>query len=43
MGFTEKIDALDLMINFLKEHEKSLDELVKRLELASTDVNSVAR
>jgi len=28
---TEKIDALDLIINTLKEHEKNLDELIHDL------------
>jgi len=35
MGFVEKIDALDLIIGVLKEHEKNLDYAVSRLvELA---------
>ena len=33
-GFDEKIDVIDLIINVLKEHEKTLDELVSRLEEA---------
>ena len=32
MSFDEKMDAIDLIINVLREHEKSLDELVSRLE-----------
>ncbi|MBS7638007.1 hypothetical protein KEJ49_03845 [Candidatus Bathyarchaeota archaeon] len=32
MNFDEKMDAIDLIINVLREHEKSLDELVSRLE-----------
>jgi hypothetical protein len=32
MGFDEKVDVIDLIINVLKEHEKSLDEIVTRLE-----------
>jgi hypothetical protein len=28
-----KLDTLDLVINVLKEHEKSLDELVERLDM----------
>jgi hypothetical protein len=35
-GFDEKIDVIDLIINVLKEHEKTLDELVSRLEEAQT-------
>lgn len=31
-GFDEKIDVIDLIINVLKDHEKTLDELVTRLE-----------
>ena len=30
--FSEKIDALDLIIDVLKEHEKTLDTLIQRLE-----------
>lgn len=32
MGFTEKIDALELVIEILKMHEANLDGLVSRLE-----------
>ncbi len=32
MGFTEKIDVLDLIIEVLTEHEKTLDSLITRLE-----------
>ena len=32
MGFTEKIDVLDMIINVLKEHEKALDDVADRLE-----------
>lgn len=32
MGYNEKIDMIDLIINVLKEHEKRLDELIFRLE-----------
>ena len=32
MSLTEKIDVLDLLIAVLKEHEKRLDELIRRLE-----------
>lgn len=35
MGYTEKIDVLDLLINILREHEEKLDELVERLEIVS--------
>ena len=32
MSYTEKIDVLDLIIQVLKEHEKTLDQLITRLE-----------
>jgi len=32
MGFKEKLDVLDFIINILREHERSLDNLVVRLE-----------
>ena len=32
MSYTEKIDVLDLIIEILQEHEKTLDQLVGRLE-----------
>lgn len=32
MGVNSKLDALDLIINVLIEHEKRLDELIQRLE-----------
>ena len=35
MDLTGKIDALDLVINVLQEHEKKLDYLVERLEVAA--------
>lgn len=31
MTFVEKIDVLDLIINCLKEHEKTFDGLIDRL------------
>jgi hypothetical protein len=33
-GYREKMDALDLIMNALKDHEKQLDELARRLEEA---------
>ena len=33
MDFTTKIDVLDMIIEVLKEHEKALDGLVRRLEM----------
>jgi len=32
MSFEEKIDVIDLIINVLKEHEKTLDELISKIE-----------
>ena len=34
MSFGEKIDALDFVINCLKDHEKELDSLIFRFETA---------
>jgi hypothetical protein len=31
MSYTEKIDVLDLIISTLMEHEKRLDELLRKL------------
>ena len=32
MSFTEKIDALDMIIEVLREHEKALDTQIARME-----------
>lgn len=32
MGFEEKVDVIDLIINVLRDHEKTLDELISKLE-----------
>jgi len=32
MGYDEKVDVIDLIINVLKDHEKTLDGLVAKLE-----------
>jgi len=32
MSYTERIDVLDLIIQVLREHEKTLDQLIARLE-----------
>ena len=34
MGYTEKIDALDFVLNCLTDHEKELDSLIARFERA---------
>jgi len=36
MGFDEKVDVIDLIINVLRDHEKTLDDLIARLEEALT-------
>jgi len=41
MGYDEKVDVIDLIINVLREHEKSLDDLVARLENVVTKTESV--
>jgi len=38
MAYTEKIDVLDLIIQVLRDHEKTLDQLITRLEGAMTRV-----
>ena len=32
MSFIEKMDVLDLIISVLQDHEKTLDQLITRLE-----------
>jgi len=32
MGYDEKVDVIDLIINVLRDHEKTLDELISKLE-----------
>ena len=32
MSFIEKVDALDLIISVLREHERALDEKLDRLD-----------
>jgi len=34
VSYTEKMDVLDLIITVLKEHEKNLDDIARRLEKA---------
>jgi hypothetical protein len=44
MNSVEKMDVLDLIIETLRDHEKTLDELTARLELCLGDgrVSSIA-
>ncbi|MCW4037196.1 MAG: hypothetical protein NWF13_00505 [Candidatus Bathyarchaeota archaeon] len=39
-GYREKMDALDLIMNALKDHEKRLDEISYRLEQAFEEVKT---
>ena len=39
-GYREKMDALDLIMNALKDHEKRLDEISHRLEQAFKEVKT---
>jgi hypothetical protein len=39
-GYREKMDALDLIMNALKDHEKRLDEISHRLEQAFEEVKT---
>ncbi len=39
-GYREKMDALDLIMNALKDHEKRLDEISYRLEQAFKEVKT---
>lgn len=32
MSYTQKIDVLDMIIKVLQDHEKTLDQLITRLE-----------
>jgi len=36
MAYTERIDVLDLIIQVLRDHEKTLDQLIARLEKSVT-------
>ena len=38
MGYTSKVDVIDLIINVLKDHESSLDDLVNSLEKINRDI-----
>ena len=38
MSLKDRIDVIDLIINVLKEHENSLDDLVERLEVLNKDL-----
>ena len=36
-----KLDALDLVLNVLREHEESLDSLIERLETLIEDFSTI--
>ena len=38
MSLKDRIDVVDMIINVLKEHENSLDNLVERLEVLNKDL-----
>ncbi|MFQ6054254.1 MAG: hypothetical protein ACE5OO_08525 [Candidatus Bathyarchaeia archaeon] len=40
--FNEKVDVIDLIISVLKDHEKTLDELVSRLERLQPNLATIA-
>ena len=43
MSFTEKIDTLDLLINVLQEHEKTLDEKIHKFEVIVERIESALK
>lgn len=42
MSSRDRIDVMDMIINVLKEHETSLDDLVERLEVLNDDLEQSA-
>ena len=38
MSYSDRVDVIDLIINVLKEHEGTLDELVGRLEHVNNEI-----
>ena len=43
MGVENKLDAFDLIINILIEHEKKLDSIVERLETYTKSIEQIIR
>lgn len=42
MGFTQKVDVLDMIIEVLRDHEKNIDGLIDRLEKAVSMVEQLS-
>jgi len=43
MGVENKLDAIDLVINILIEHEKKLDSIVERLETYTQSIEHIIK
>ena len=43
MGVKSKLDALDLIINVLIEHEKRLDDIIERLEKNTEAIEDIIK
>jgi hypothetical protein len=43
MGVENKLDAIDLVINILIEHEKKLDSIVERLEAYTQSIEHIIK
>ena len=43
MGVKSKLDALDLIINVLIEHEKRLDDIIERLEKNAEAIEEIIK
>jgi len=43
MGIKSKLDALDLVINVLLEHEKKLDDIIEKLEKNTEAIEEIIK
>ena len=43
MGVKNKLDAIDLIINILIEHEKKLDSIVERMETYTKSIEHIIK
>jgi len=43
MGIKSKLDALDLIINVLIEHEKKLDDIIEKLEKNTETIEEIIK